>query len=268
MGIFTTNKFSKITTAHSEPLSDKEILDHMVSVNKAKRHYSANDYSEFMEIYRSIASENKPFPTNLTRFWDRAFAIAYTFEILGFSYEDIYAKATVYNTYIETKESYDQLVETIVSNYYNAIENIIDRCYFDGTVVHQYAICYLQMLCAAFLDAGRFECKTDYLQSLINVVTWFYQKIVEDRYEVNNIAQNTYFDALASEYDDAYDNNDSVEGLIEEFTKRFLSIIGADPNNNELYEIMRDGTFEMEKIAFQEAENNLAEYKNITMRRG
>ena len=271
MGIFTANKFSKITTFHYESVSDKEILNHMVSVNRAKKHLSADYYSEFMDLFKTIASENKPFPTNLARFWDRAFAVAHLFERIGFPYEDIYASDTLYNTYIETKEGYDQLVETIVNDYYNAIDSIVDICDLDDLEVHQCAVFFLQMLSALFLDAGQYECRTDYLPSFLDAVVWFYQKTVDAQCGVYVDAQeelNALFDELSVEYNDAYDNNDSVEAVIEDFTKRFLKFIDADPNNDKLYEIMDAGTFELSKIAFEEAQKNLTNYKHCEMRRG
>lgn len=253
-------KFFKILSEDlAEPISDSELVDFIVDVNKAKDKYSAEDYTCFLQLLNKIASDKNEFLSNKRRLLDRSFAIAYRFWRNGFPFEDIYKGSPIfYRDYVIKKPDIDNLITEMGNSYYDIIDSVCKKSHLRRGDTHRCAAAFLSFSFETLLGVGDFDCSTDFLPSIYDNVEWYYSAIVDKHHGEDENAEQLWFERIKTEYTEMLDGYDSVEVdvCLKDFTKRFLKIIGADPNNEELFELLYDEIYEWGHMAYKEIKAN------------
>ena len=254
------NKFVKILVeGDSAPISDSELVNYIVDVDKAKDKFSSEDYRYFLQLFRNIASDKNEYQSNKRRLLDRSFAIAYRFWRDGFPFEDIHESPSVFSRdFVIKKPDIDNLITEMGNSYYDIIDTVCKKSHLRRGDTHRCAIAFLSFSFQTLLGVGGFDCSTDFIPSIYDNVEWYYSAIVDKHHGEDEDAEQLWFERIKTEYTEMLDGYDSVEVdvCLKDFTKRFLKVIGADPNNDELFELLYDEIYEWGHMAYKEIKAN------------
>lgn len=241
MGLFG-GKISKITATHAENISDKDIVYNIMSSTDAKKNFPREQFQGFMQLFNQYASKKIAFPSNAERYSNRAFAIAYEFESYGFPYEYCHGTAyDVYQMYTEKKPVFEEAVITFIDQFKAIIDDIIrDNNLNEDDAV----ICsgwYFSTALAAFKNMGNMKCETDYLPYFFQTLREVYINSIVGPYVQDETAEKkmiNYQNLIHNCFEESYDKNESLEGFLVDFTKGFMSALGASDDEDNYNAIL------------------------------
>ena len=124
--LFKVNRINKITSTHTENISDYMILMNIVNSQDAKKNLTSDEFKNYYETFGKISKRRDEIPSNSLQFQHRAFAIAYEFERdAEVPYEKICGDATdILYMYTNIKPKFEELMNDLI-NQYSAIINTI-----------------------------------------------------------------------------------------------------------------------------------------------
>lgn len=232
--LFKTNRINKITSTHTEKISDNMILMNIVNSQDAKKNLTSDEFKSYYETFRKISKRRDEIPTNALQYQHRAFSIAYEFEwYAGVPYEKICGDATdILYMYSNIKPKFEELMNDLINQYSEIINTLINENGLSDEEfkVRSYAIEFFIQSTATVILAYtslRFDFFTKFVYEMayMNMNRGVAKDYIKGEKDLADF--RTYIKRIDDIHKEAYDNNDSLDKYIQNFTNSFMFLAGA-----------------------------------------